>query len=72
MTYLHRDLVENILINSDMKEVEMLCMANNEIGHYCNDRKIWEILIKKHNLKLFKSLDCIHDYNEFMEAYKIY
>lgn len=72
MSYLHRDIVENIIINSNMKEVEMLCMSNKEIGTVCNDRRIWDILVEKHDIKLFKDLGKINSYKEFMEAYKIY
>ena len=72
MSYLHRDIIENIIINSDMKEVEMLCGSNKEIGQYCNDRKIWDILIDKHDIKLFKDIHKIKNYKEFVEEYKVY
>ena len=69
---LHRDIVENIIIHSDMKEVEMLCMSSKEIGNICNDRRIRQILIKKHRIKLFKDVNTIHSCTELIEAYKIY
>ena len=72
MSYLHRDIVENIIIHSDMKEVEMLCGSNKEIGDYCNDKRIWHILVEKHHIKLFKDLNKIKNYKELMEEYKVY
>lgn len=67
-----KDIIENILMHSDMNAIENLSMINKKIRHYCQDKKIWQLIYDKNQLQLFKPIQHIQNFEQFIESYKIY
>ena len=66
------DIIENILSQSTIEDAERLCISNKNIRTLCQDKKIWKMLIDRNNVRLFRNIDEIDNFSQFMEEYKIY
>lgn len=69
--YFNEDIIENMLITSDMQEVEILCNTNKNINLFCQNKNIWKI-IEKNNIVLFENINQIQTFSEFIQSYKKY
>lgn len=68
--YFNDDILENMLIRSDMQEVENLCNTNKNIKSFCENKRIWKFLIERDNIVLFENINQIHTFSEFIDSYK--